>query len=139
MELGKWGTLLLLAGLTVFIATKWWERHRLLKDLRMARISVHDLKALFEQGQTPVILDTRAPHLVEDGWIPGARFVSLAALDQLELELAEDEAVVLYCSCPNEVTAAKIAKALMTKGYYNVRPLAGGIDAWREAGYEITK
>ncbi len=137
MEMGKWGTLLVLVALAAFIASKWWERYRFLKDLRMARISVEDLNSLLEQGRPPVILDTRAPHLVEDGWIPGAQFVSLEALDQLKLDIQEDDAVVLYCSCPNEVTAAKIAKALMTKGYYNVRPLAGGIDAWRAAGYSI--
>lgn len=138
MEMGKWGTLLVLAALLVFVASKWWERKRFLKDLRMARISVDDLHALLTKGEAPVILDTRAPELVEDGWIPGAQFITLESLPELPKIVQENDAVVLYCSCPNEVTAAKIAKALMNKGYYNVRPLAGGIDAWRDAGYQIT-
>jgi rhodanese-related sulfurtransferase len=44
---------------------------------------------------------------------------------------------VIYCSCPNEVSAAKAAKSLMMLGYRRVRPLLGGLDAWADAGYEI--
>lgn len=134
-EMGKWGTLLVASALLFFIATKWWERQRFIKDLRMARISVAELNDLLLNGNTPVILDTRAPQLISDGWIPGAQFASLDSLDGLNLEIKENEPVILYCSCPNEVTAAKVAKALMAKGYTNVKPLAGGIEAWRAAGY----
>lgn len=137
VEMGKWGMSLVLLALFVFIASKWWERQRFLKDLRMARISVEELNVLLTKGETPIILDTRAPHLVEDGWIPGAQFITLETLDELIFTTQDNEPVILYCSCPNEVTAAKIAKALMARGYYNVRPLAGGIDAWRAAGYNI--
>jgi membrane protein DedA with SNARE-associated domain/rhodanese-related sulfurtransferase len=139
IEMGKWGTLLVAAALMFFIASKWWERQRFIRDLRMARITVEELNDLLLKGDTPVILDTRASYLIEEGWIPGAQFTTLEALDQLELKLKEDEPIILYCSCPNEVTAAKVAKALMSKGYSNVKPLAGGIDAWRAAGYKITK
>ncbi|MDI1360911.1 DedA family protein/thiosulfate sulfurtransferase GlpE [Methylotenera sp.] len=137
IEMGKWGMLLVLFALFAFIASKWWERQRFLKDLRMARISVEELNTLLTNGETPIILDTRAPHLVKDGWIPGAQFITMETLDRLTLKTDDNEAVILYCSCPNEVTAAKIAKALMTRGHYNVRPLAGGIDAWRAAGHSI--
>lgn len=136
-EMGKWGALLILLALFAFIASKWWERKRFLNDLRMARISVEDLNILLTNGETPIILDTRSPHLLDDGWIPGAQFITMETLDQLTFKTSDNEAVILYCSCPNEVTAAKIAKALMTRGYYNVRPLTGGIDAWRAAGYTI--
>jgi rhodanese-related sulfurtransferase len=36
------------------------------------------------------------------------------------------------------VTAAKVAKKLINRGYRNIRPLSGGIDAWRDAGFAIT-
>jgi len=46
---------------------------------------------------------------------------------------------VIYCSCPNEVSAAKAAKLLMATGYRNVRPLLGGLDAWDAAGYMVER
>lgn len=138
IEMGKWGTLLVLTLLLAFIAAKWWDRHRFMKSLRMARISVDELSELLQRGESPIILDTRAPHLVDDGWIPGARFVTLEDIDQVDLPAQSDHSIVLYCSCPNEVTAAKVAKKLIDKGYRNIRPLTGGIDAWRDAGYTVT-
>ena len=54
------------------------------------------------------------------------------------VDIDEDAPVVLYCSCPNEVTAAKVAKKLIGRGYRNIRPLTGGIDAWRDAGFEVS-
>jgi len=137
VEMGKWGTLLVLVLLAAFIASKWWDRQRFIKSLRMARISVDELNTMLNSGAAPVILDTRAKHLVDDGWIPGAQFVTLEDVDQLVLEIDEDAPVVLYCSCPNEVTAAKVAKKLIGRGYRNIRPLTGGIDAWRDAGFEV--
>jgi membrane protein DedA with SNARE-associated domain/rhodanese-related sulfurtransferase len=137
-EMGKWGGLLIGLALLLFIAHKWWERQRFLQEFRMARISVAELFALVESGESPVIIDTRPSHLVNDGWIPGALFVSLDKLDELK---DKDFAgpIILYCSCPNEVTAAQVAKVLMRQGNINVRPLQGGIDAWIAAGYPVEK
>jgi rhodanese-related sulfurtransferase len=42
--------------------------------------------------------------------------------------------VVVYCACPNEATAFKVALLLRRRGVRRVRPLAGGIDAWVGAG-----
>jgi rhodanese-related sulfurtransferase len=44
---------------------------------------------------------------------------------------------IVYCACPNEASAALVAKKLMRAGFRRVRPLAGGIDAWVERGYAL--
>lgn len=45
--------------------------------------------------------------------------------------------VIVYCDCPNDVSAAAVSKRLLQKGYARVRPFAGGIEAWQAAGYEL--
>ncbi|MGN6480920.1 rhodanese-like domain-containing protein [Luteibacter sp.] len=45
--------------------------------------------------------------------------------------------MIIYCSCPNEVSAAKVAERLTKLGFANVRPLTGGITAWRDAGRDV--
>jgi rhodanese-related sulfurtransferase len=45
--------------------------------------------------------------------------------------------VIVYCACPNEASAAVVAKKLMRAGFKRVRPLAGGIEAWVERGFGI--
>jgi rhodanese-related sulfurtransferase len=47
--------------------------------------------------------------------------------------------VVVYCACPNEATAVKVAKALQQHGFKRVRPLYGGIDAWIAAGHDVER
>lgn len=139
VAMGKWGAMLLALALAVFIAKKWWERYHFLKELRMARISVSALNEMIEGGMNPVIIDTRSAVQAEEGWIPGARFIGVDQLDQLGDDIDPEQHIILYCSCPNEVTAAKVAKAFMNNGYYKVRPLAGGIDAWAAAGYAVAR
>lgn len=142
--LAQAGTLameLLLALLLFYIALKWWQRRRLLVALRMARITVDELNAEIEAGSNPVVVDVRsqAARLLDTRVIPGAL---LADLDRLESALAgvpPERELVVYCSCPNEVSAAKAAKLLMGLGHRRVRPLLGGLDAWDAAGYGIQR
>lgn len=105
----------------------------------MARVDVHTLMEMLASEDQPVVIDTRPTQLIEDGWIPGARFVTTDQVDSIVSEIDPQKNIVLYCACPNEVTAAKVAKAFISKGYVNVRPLTGGIDAWIAAGHEVEK
>jgi membrane protein DedA with SNARE-associated domain/rhodanese-related sulfurtransferase len=138
--LGKWGGVLLMLALAAFIASKWWQRYRFMKSLRMARISVEELNQLWEQGQMPLIIDVRSARFQQINRIPGAVMVSSEDLDDADFENFEtliNSEVVVYCACPNEASAAIVAKKLMRRGYTRVRPLAGGIDAWIAAGYIV--
>jgi rhodanese-related sulfurtransferase len=48
-----------------------------------------------------------------------------------------DVEVVVYCSCPNEASAAMAAMHLKRAGFKKIRPLLGGIEAWSQAGRRI--
>jgi rhodanese-related sulfurtransferase len=54
-------------------------------------------------------------------------------------ELPAESEIVFYCSCPNEASAAQVAKKLIGLGYTKVRPLHGGLDAWIAAGFEVER
>ncbi len=130
------GLVMLLAG---YIAYKWWERSRFYKLLRMARISVVELYELLQAGAAPVIIDVRSPtaRALEPRWIPGALHVPLQDVARHVADLPRDKEIVLYCTCPSEASAARVAKILMNHGFKRVRPLHGGLDAWLEAGYAV--
>jgi len=132
------GASLLLAA---YIAFKWWERNRFYKLLRMARISVADLYALMAAGASPVIIDVRSATAreLEPRWIPGALHVPLQEVAQRLKELPRDREIILYCTCPSEASAARVAKILMNHGFKRVRPLFGGLDAWVAAGYAVER
>ena len=41
---------------------------------------------------------------------------------------ARDRQIIVYCSCPNEASAAKAVRLLHSHGYLRARPLRGGLD-----------
>ena len=125
--------------LTAYIAFKWWQRSRFYKFLRMARISVSDLYELIQSGAAPLIIDVRSATAreLEPRWIPGALHVPLQDVAHRLKELPRDRDVILYCTCPSEASAARVAKILMNHGFKRVRPLLGGLDAWVAAGYAV--
>ena len=94
-----------------------------------------------EEGKSPVVVDVRsqASRLADDRIIPGAVMVNLGAVNQQLDHVPINQEMVIYCSCPNEVSAAKAAKGLMVQGYRKVRPLLGGLDAWADAGYAVDR
>jgi membrane protein DedA with SNARE-associated domain/rhodanese-related sulfurtransferase len=130
------GVVVLLAA---YIAFKWWERTRFYKMLRMARISVADLYELIQGGTSPLIIDVRSTTAreLEPRWIPGALHVPLQDVARHVKELPRDRDIILYCTCPSEASAARVAKVLMNHGFKRVRPLLGGLDAWVSAGYAV--
>jgi membrane protein DedA with SNARE-associated domain/rhodanese-related sulfurtransferase len=126
----------LLAG---YIALKWWQRRRFYKTLRMARITVDELRRLRDTDQRPVIVDLRTS-LGRDQdrrFIPGALIMDFAEVDQWLDRLPTDREIIFYCTCPDEAGAASVARKLMDLGYTRVRPLLGGLDAWIAAGHEV--
>ena len=140
--LQRYGTaaLILLVAIVVgYVAFKWWERHRFYKMLRMARISVSELHRLMDAGATPLVVDVRSAiaRSMEPRHIPGAIHLPLHGFEEHIRELPRDREIILYCSCPNEASAAQVAKLLINAGFVRVRPLLGGLEAWIAAGLPV--
>ena len=132
------GALGLAVGLVVlYIGYKYFQRYRLVRELRMARITVDELHQKQEAGESPMILDLRSHAALEEdpALIRGALHMSMDEVDGRLQGIPHDRDIILYCSCPNEVSSARVALLLQRKGFSRVRPLLGGIDAWRERKY----
>ncbi len=138
-DLGTMALEVIGALLGAYIAVKWWQRRRFYRMLRMARISADELRQLMDAGRSPVVVDVRSPVALEQDsrLIPGALTMGVAEVDTRLDELPTDREIIFYCSCPNEASAAHVAKKLIDLGYTRVRPLQGGLDAWIAAGYGV--
>jgi membrane protein DedA with SNARE-associated domain/rhodanese-related sulfurtransferase len=139
---GRYGSVavfVIVAIVVGYVAFKWWERHRFYAMLRMARISVDELYRLMDAGKTPLIVDVRSQiaRSLEPRYIPGAVHLPMHGFEEHVKELPRDREIILYCSCPNEASAAQVAKLLIDSGFVRVRPLLGGLEAWIAAGYAV--
>jgi membrane protein DedA with SNARE-associated domain/rhodanese-related sulfurtransferase len=129
----------IVALLFLYIAYKYLQRQMLLKELRMAKISVDELGQMLNSGENPLILDVRSSLELEQdpAIIRGAVHLALNDLDKHRAEFPHDRDIIVYCDCPNEESSAKTALLLRRKGYKRVRPLLGGIEAWRKGKHPM--
>jgi membrane protein DedA with SNARE-associated domain/rhodanese-related sulfurtransferase len=139
-ELGRIGIVLLVAAFVAFVVLKWVQRQRFIRQLRMDRLTVDELNALLAAGEPTTVIDVRSKlSQAVTGRIPGALTVDATNLRVDLLAIEPRNEVVVYCACPNEATAVKVARALVQHGFRRVRPLLGGIDAWIAAGHAVER
>ncbi|HKE60858.1 MAG TPA: DedA family protein/thiosulfate sulfurtransferase GlpE [Nitrospira sp.] len=141
MQFGTTAVSIFAVSLGGYLLYKYLHRQKLLRELRVARITPTELKQLMDDGHQSVVVDLRdiLNHMADPYTIPGALRISPEQLEQRHHDIPRDRDVILFCACPNEATAAKMALMLKRKGVTRVRPLLGGIDGWRELEYPLEK
>jgi Uncharacterized membrane-associated protein len=129
---GGFGLAFLAALLALYVAFRFFDRWRFGRRLRGARIAAAELYQMISRGEDPLVLDVRSEsnRKLDSRTIPGARPVDPERIEEGVLAIARAREVIVYCACPNEATAVKVALFLRKHGIRRVRPLAGGIDAW---------
>lgn len=139
VQFGKTATAIIATSLGGYLLYKYVHRQRLVRELRVARISPTELKQLMDDGQQSVVVDLRGTldHVADPYTIPGALRIAAEELEARHHDIPRDRDVILFCACPNEATAARMALMLKRKGITRVRPLTGGIDLWRELAYPL--
>lgn len=129
--MGSTALLILATLLGMFLLYKYLERRRFRQALQVERITIGQLLDLIEQGAEPLMVDARsATAQALEPAVPGALFFNGKEPVPALIGLDKDRHIVVYCSCPNDVTAAQVAKLLNEHGFHRARPLHGGLDAW---------
>lgn len=124
----------------LYLAYRLWQRRRLLETLRAARISVDELQQMMTGDTAPVVIDVRTAtrRQFDPVTIPGALALDVRDEASWLANLPRDRKIVLFCTCPNEASAALVAHQLLRRhGFNDVSPLRGGLDAWRAAGLAL--
>lgn len=102
-----------------------------------AKSSIYDLKERLDWGEPALtIIDVRSREAFNTSHITGAVPLPLNQLVEqalMNLELIRD--IYVYGSSDEETAAA--AALLKEAGYQNVAELAGGLPAWKAAGFPI--
>ena len=139
--LGTWLLVLILAAFAGYIGWKYYNRRQFLRKLRIARITPEELKGKIDAGEDVIIVDLRhsLDFEAQPETIPGALHMDAAELEEAHEVIPRDREIVLFCACPNEVTAARLALLLRSKGITRIRPLAEGYEGWRSRGFPMTR
>lgn len=136
---GTMGGLFVVVLFGLYLLFKWLRRYRLIRQFETDRVTVDDLIELIDGESNPVILDARPiDQRTRNGFIPGSVPIDENSFNDIADRYAGHKEIVIYCSCPNEITAARYAEKLRKVGLKRIRPLVGGIDAWAQSGQQVT-
>jgi membrane protein DedA with SNARE-associated domain/rhodanese-related sulfurtransferase len=133
--------ILMVAG---FFLWRLIKQRRFLARVRDMRLEPGELMAMLdlalrEDAEPPYIVDLRHPldYLPDPRVLPGAVRIGPSEIARHAASIPRDRDVILYCTCPSEETSAKVAMQLHRLGITRVRPLRGGFDGWKQAGYPL--
>jgi rhodanese-related sulfurtransferase len=99
----------------------------------VSEISPAEARKQVEEGEA-VLIDVREESDWQEGHAKGAKHLSRGVI---ELEIEEqipDPKKLIICYCGGGSRSALVAESLQKMGYENVRSMAGGLRAWKEAG-----
>lgn len=127
-----------------FMAQRVFKQRRFLTQVKAMRLEPQELKEMMDKAEAagniaPFIVDLRHPldYLPDPRVLPGAVRISPNEISLHNERIPRDRDVILYCTCPSEETSAKVAMQLQKVGVYRVRPLRGGFDGWKAAGFPL--
>lgn len=102
----------------------------------MKTVSVADFAARLHEGAQ--VFDTRPPAQYDKDALPGARPLSLAAVQAGKLpDLALDEPI--YLICERGMMSDLVGLYLEAAGFTAVYHVEGGMVAWRREGFEASE
>ena len=130
--MGTTALLVVLVLLGLFVLYKYVERRRFHRAMEVERISMAEFASLINEGHQPIVIDARSLTAQQlEAAIPGALSFNGDDTQGFMAGLDKDRHVVVYCNCPNDVTAAQVAKQFLANGFHRARPLQGGLEAWK--------
>ena len=134
-----------IALLLAFLVRRLIHWFHFLREFRLTQISAAHLRTKLKSGDPVLLLDLQGNDRSSriDDAIPGA-----IRLDPKQVEryirlyshpnMRTDREVVLYSLSSADSVSARVALALHRIGFEQVRPLAGGLRAWRDQGFPVT-
>jgi len=91
-------------------------------------ITPAQLKTMMDTNPDLYVLDVREPHEIAICAIDGTHKIPLGQLTERYIEVPADQPVVVHCKLGGR--SAQAVEFLQSKGYNNVKNLAGGILRW---------
>jgi membrane protein DedA with SNARE-associated domain len=97
---GSWTLLLIVTAIVGYILSKFYQRHRFIKQVAGQRIAPAELKDKLDSGDPVTIIDLRHPLdlLPDPRTLPGALRISPEELQERNSEISRDGEIVLFCT-----------------------------------------
>jgi phage shock protein E len=114
------------------------QPNRFQKLVAEAKKQITEISAADAQQQTEssaaILIDVREDDDWRDDHAKGAKHLDRGIIELEIEEQVPDLKTPIICYCGGGSRSALVAESLQKMGYENVRSMAGGFRAWKEAG-----
>ncbi len=101
--------------------------------------NVTELKTWLDNNDEIVLIDCREQNEWDEGHIGAAKFIPLSDFQaQFSNTLTNKDAKIVM-QCRSGKRSLQACQILMQEGFSDLYNLEGGILAWQEAGFEVTR
>jgi rhodanese-related sulfurtransferase len=105
---------------------------------RVSEISLDDVKAKLDRGETFLLVDVREESEYAADHLPGAVHLGKGIIERDIENRVPDPATPLVLYCGGGFRSAMAADNLQKMGYTNVLSMQGGIRGWRERAFPLS-
>ena len=106
-------------------------------DLRTAKVTAAELAAMRADGEELAVLDTRDVGVHSSGHVPGSCPVPASELEWRLAGLLRRPGVRVVVIGEDDLAAHQAGHRIRRSGFTNVAVLAGGVEAWAGAGFDV--
>lgn len=96
-----------------------------------------DVAAAVREHPDVFMLDVREQFEYDAGHIPDITLIPMSEIQARLSELPTDKEIIVTCRSGNR--SGQVTEYLRQQGFTNVHNMEGGIVAWEDAGYEVTR
>ncbi|HSG18980.1 MAG TPA: rhodanese-like domain-containing protein [Anaerolineae bacterium] len=99
-------------------------------------VDVHTVAEVKDRDDV-YVLDVREQWEYDEGHIPGVTLLPIGEVPARLDEIPTDKEVIVTCRSGNR--SSQVTDYLRQNGFDNVHNMQGGILAWEQAGYEVSR
>lgn len=99
-------------------------------------VDVHTVATVKDRDDV-YLLDVREQWEYDEGHIPGVTLLPMVEVPSRLDEIPTDKEVIVTCRTGNR--SGQVTDFLRQNGFDNVHNMQGGIVAWEQAGYEVSR
>lgn len=105
----------------------------------LPQITAEEIKNALDSKENARILDVRTPEEYHDGHIYGSILLPVDKIKEKIENVLPNKDQKIYVHCRSGIRSTKATKEMLKLGYSNVHNMQGGIMAWQDKGYPVSK
>lgn len=115
----------------------WGDLSSFQDQAKVSFMTLDEFRGVIAKKQPALVIDARRNVFYNEGHIEGSVNIPLAEIEKRRAEVGGSKQIIIYAD--NEIESFQAAVKLYDMKLLSVNVVRGGLDVWKEKGYETVK